>query len=458
MSQGRTTDAPIDEGACDELAKVLRQLGERFGDTAFTDRRRLVSLLSDKLPEEARREIRVVASAVDERVFSSLTQARPEQLAMEIDRLAARLEGNLGIRGDVAQPVVRACAYGLGLGPLPSASGWNRATPAAMANSVPRPPGEDSWVGGTQGIGSGGRSKSSLDAGAPPEGKAGSVSTAAAPKGRRWIIIGGVAVVVLIGAYVGIGNVQLIDERGGQTAPNPQKPQPRPDQPVPASPQPVAQPAREPAPVPAPTPEPIPAPPRAQQPTPQPRQPAPAITPISRPQQPAGTQIPDPAPTANQFGYANELLDYNVPPQAALRPDSDVGTPTPTQIPGAHVVTTQGIVAEMRKGTQFLFLDVLASQHPETALHAQWLPGAGAGGSFGDRTQQQFGAELNQFTGGRKDQWVVFFCQGPICWESYNAALRAVALGYRNVLWYRGGLAAWDEARLPMQPTQARHQ
>jgi rhodanese-related sulfurtransferase len=26
---------------------------------------------------------------------------------------------------------------------------------------------------------------------------------------------------------------------------------------------------------------------------------------------------------------------------------------------------------------------------------------------------------------------------------SYNAALRAINLGYRNVLWYRGGVEAW---------------
>jgi rhodanese-related sulfurtransferase len=38
---------------------------------------------------------------------------------------------------------------------------------------------------------------------------------------------------------------------------------------------------------------------------------------------------------------------------------------------------------------------------------------------------------------------VAFFCAGPRCWLSYNAALRAVRLGYRRVLWYRGGIEAW---------------
>ena len=34
----------------------------------------------------------------------------------------------------------------------------------------------------------------------------------------------------------------------------------------------------------------------------------------------------------------------------------------------------------------------------------------------------------------------MFYCEGAQCWESYNAALRALDLGYSNVLWYRGGL------------------
>ena len=38
---------------------------------------------------------------------------------------------------------------------------------------------------------------------------------------------------------------------------------------------------------------------------------------------------------------------------------------------------------------------------------------------------------------------LVFFCAGPRCWLSYNAALRAARLGYGNVLWYRGGIEAW---------------
>ena len=50
---------------------------------------------------------------------------------------------------------------------------------------------------------------------------------------------------------------------------------------------------------------------------------------------------------------------------------------------------------------------------------------------------------------------LVFFCAGAHCWESYNAVLRADAAQFRNLYWYRGGLASWQAANLPMEQTPA---
>ena len=44
------------------------------------------------------------------------------------------------------------------------------------------------------------------------------------------------------------------------------------------------------------------------------------------------------------------------------------------------------------------------------------------------------------------DTPIAFFCQGSHCWESYNASLRAIHMGYTHVYWYRGGLSAWQAA------------
>jgi PQQ-dependent catabolism-associated CXXCW motif protein len=79
------------------------------------------------------------------------------------------------------------------------------------------------------------------------------------------------------------------------------------------------------------------------------------------------------------------------------------------------------------------------------------MPAGGLPGSYFDANQQQFVQQLGQATGGDTARPLVFFCLGAACWESYNAMLRANAAGYTQLDWYRGGLAAWQEAGLPMQ-------
>jgi PQQ-dependent catabolism-associated CXXCW motif protein len=161
-------------------------------------------------------------------------------------------------------------------------------------------------------------------------------------------------------------------------------------------------------------------------------------------------------PPQNQFGdrpnLADELTDFHIQPQATLQ--TNVGSETPLSIPGGHVITTN----EMRQtqGAQILLVDVWNSGQPHPTLPgALWLPGAGNAGSFNDDTQQKLWQALSQATNSKQDYPMVFFCIGSRCWESYNAALRAVNMGFKMVLWYRGGLAAWQAAGLPLaQPGQ----
>jgi len=67
-----------------------------------------------------------------------------------------------------------------------------------------------------------------------------------------------------------------------------------------------------------------------------------------------------------------------------------------------------------------------------------------------DVIQGEFATRLEQVTGGKKDKPLAFYCVSSQCWLSYNASLRAVALGYIRVLWYRGGVQAWRAAGLPL--------
>lgn len=117
--------------------------------------------------------------------------------------------------------------------------------------------------------------------------------------------------------------------------------------------------------------------------------------------------------------------------------------PTPNRLPGGQIITTKGLLPLLQSGMVLVF-DV---RGPSPALPgAQPLAWAGQAGRFDDDTQQALAQTLRQATQGRREQPLVFHGEGPHCWRSYNAALRAVQLGYRNVLWYRGGVQAWQQA------------
>jgi PQQ-dependent catabolism-associated CXXCW motif protein len=143
-----------------------------------------------------------------------------------------------------------------------------------------------------------------------------------------------------------------------------------------------------------------------------------------------------------------ERRDMGVMPPRALH-DGPFHGPTPSQIPGGQVITTQGLVPllQQRELPVHVFHVLGGGQALPGAVAIPW---ASQGGSFDDVTQEQLGQLLRQLTRGRADSPLVFYCASAECWMSYNAAARAIRLGYRNVLWYRGGLEAWGRAGLPL--------
>jgi len=151
--------------------------------------------------------------------------------------------------------------------------------------------------------------------------------------------------------------------------------------------------------------------------------------------------------------HAGEDADFGVAPVATLRLD-ELSAPTPREVPGAKTVRTAELRSLMRHepAAQPLLFDVLGGEAHESLPGAIWLPGAGRGSSLDDAVQAQLAKVLETATRGDRARAVVFFCQGPNCWLSYNAALRAVALGYREVHWYRGGIEAWLAAGGKLAP------
>jgi len=142
-----------------------------------------------------------------------------------------------------------------------------------------------------------------------------------------------------------------------------------------------------------------------------------------------------------------ERQDLGVQPTQSLHNGQMHGA-TPASIPGGQVITTRGIFDLVQgQQVQYLLFDVLGAQ--ETLPGAIPAVQASTPGQYGDQISQQMGAYLQQATSGNTQVPLIFYCASRECWMSYNAALRAINLGYSNVLWYRGGLEAWKQAGFP---------
>lgn len=138
---------------------------------------------------------------------------------------------------------------------------------------------------------------------------------------------------------------------------------------------------------------------------------------------------------------AVERQDFGVAPTSELHTGAMHG-PTPSSIPGGQVITTKGLVALLaNQQVRPVLLDVLGG--PEIIPGAQNATPAAQPGSFTDQVQEGFSRFLQQMTQGNKEMPLVLYCLSNQCWMSYNASLRAINMGYRNVLWYRGGIEAW---------------
>ena len=152
---------------------------------------------------------------------------------------------------------------------------------------------------------------------------------------------------------------------------------------------------------------------------------------------------------------ADEDADFGVAPTRALRL-ADHAAPTPRELPGARTIRTPQLRAWLERDAPArpLLIDVVGGSGHETIPGALWLPGTGRGSSFSDDLQAWFGRTLETLTLRNRARPLVFFCAGTHCWLSYNAALRATALGYREVYWYRGGIEAWIDAGGDLVPAR----
>ncbi|MDX1606312.1 MAG: rhodanese-like domain-containing protein, partial [Candidatus Competibacterales bacterium] len=139
---------------------------------------------------------------------------------------------------------------------------------------------------------------------------------------------------------------------------------------------------------------------------------------------------------------------FGTPPVSSLIP-VNYRQPTPTTLAGGRLITTLALHRRLLEAKAPVVINTQSGTITELIPGSMWLSGSGRHGNLSDTTQRQLEDRLVTLTDGDRDRSLVFYCTGLKCWSAYNAALRAVNLGYRNVRWYRGGLEAWYAAGLP---------
>lgn len=136
---------------------------------------------------------------------------------------------------------------------------------------------------------------------------------------------------------------------------------------------------------------------------------------------------------------------------------------TPITLRGGQVVTTEE-AEKIWRSHSASFVDVLPRPPrpktlPEgTVWHDKprldipgsiWLPDTGYG-ELAPSMADYFASGLRKVSGGDKTRLLVLYCLED-CWMSWNAAKRALALGYANIAWYRDGTDGWSAAGLPLE-------
>ena len=156
------------------------------------------------------------------------------------------------------------------------------------------------------------------------------------------------------------------------------------------------------------------------------------------------------------FAEAVAAAASDAPLPTQLRSGEQMHGSTPDAAPaGSRLIDTAGVVRLLTQARKPLLIDTL---HGKSLIRsslptAHWLQGAGwEDPSLNTRIDAHLRLAMRALTPSKSTP-IVVFCSNADCWLSWNAALRLVQAGYREVHWYRGGVDAWKRAGLPMVDT-----
>ena len=152
-----------------------------------------------------------------------------------------------------------------------------------------------------------------------------------------------------------------------------------------------------------------------------------------------------------------------LPPEPSGYRMNDYRAPTPATLQGAAVLSTAQALAHWQQ-QDAAFIDVLPQIPRPAGLPAStiwrekpredlpgsiWLPDTGYG-VLAPVMEEYFERGLATASKGNRERLLVFYCLAN-CWMSWNAAKRAIGLGYAHVAWYPEGTDGWAASHLPLE-------
>jgi len=146
-----------------------------------------------------------------------------------------------------------------------------------------------------------------------------------------------------------------------------------------------------------------------------------------------------------KVSYHSDLANYKY--VAAL------GNWTPSQLPGATMVTATEVIALQQKGVPIIDVRLVKEYHEKHIRVAVSIP-------YGEKSLKDvaFDPALDDWAGPEKldkTKPVIFHCNGAECWKSYKAAKVALSKGFTSVYWFRGGFPEWESSGLAVESSPA---
>lgn len=151
-------------------------------------------------------------------------------------------------------------------------------------------------------------------------------------------------------------------------------------------------------------------------------------------------------PEATLPGLGRVITKHETAPYKYV---ASLGHFTPAQLPGAkrvRALEVRELIAQRA---------VMVDVRSEKEYIEGHIPGAILV-PYGEKSLKDaaFDPSVDSFSGVDKldkSKPVIFACNGAECWKSYKAAKAAVARGFTNVYWFRGGLPEWKGEGLPVE-------